>query len=147
MTNRNISILGLTLAVLLLSACSPTQIPQHLPALPLPSVPPLAVPTVSAPAIPPITVPTIALPPIVLPTVNAPAIGLTMVNGAISTSAAPASTPAPAVPVTGGSAPDAAKWLLYGLVTLIGVAVVILAFARYIRRTDNRNKTDRPQHW
>ncbi len=144
MTNRKILILGLTLCVWLLSACSPTQIPQHLPALPLPSVPPLAIPTVSAPAIPPITIPTLALPPLVLPTVNAPAIGLTMVNGAISTPAAPAGTPAPAVPVTGGFAPDAAKLLLYGLVTLIGVAVVILAFARYIRRTEDPNRTGWP---
>ena len=139
MNNRHILILGLTLAVLVLSACLPTQIPLRPPAMP-----PLTIPTISVPAVPPITLPTVGIPPIVVPTVNAPAIGLTLVTGALNTPAAPASSPAPGVPVTGGTSPDVAKWFLYGLATVIGLAIVIMIFARLIRRTDYRHEIDRP---
>lgn len=139
MTNRHILIFGVTLAVLLLSACLPTQLPLRPPPIAPPSVPSLTVPTLSVPAIP-----TIAIPAVGMPTVNAPAIALTMVKGALGTSAAPPGTPVPAIPVTGGASPNAAKWFLFGVAAVIGVAIVIMVFARFIRRTDYPNEIDGP---
>ncbi len=138
MNTHKTTVLGWIATAVFLIGCFATGIPLRLPSVPsIPSIPAVTVPSLSAP---PITLPTV-----VMPTISVPAIGLTAVNGIVSTPA-PTKTAIPAVPVTGSSfAGQVLTWIIYGLLALIGIAVIIALFARAMKHPEGPDEPpDRP---
>jgi hypothetical protein len=112
--------LGYIVTGMLLTACLASQFPVNRP-------------SVSVPSIPSVKLPTVAIPSLTIPTVSLPVIGLTLAPRAINTPVA-TSTTAP-IPVT-GAANQALQWVIYGFLALLGILLVIIMFARFLRHTD-----------
>lgn len=140
MNSHKTAALGWIATALFLIGCFATGIP-----LKLPSVSGPAVPSIPAIVVPTVSVPSVTLPTVVMPTIGVPAMGLTALNGIVSTPA-PTATAVPAVPVTGSNfGGEILKWILYGLLALIGIAVVVALFARALKHPEGPDEPpDRP---
>lgn len=127
MTAHRRIVQGTIVIGMLLTACLASRVPLRVPAVP-------------AVKLPTVVVPSLAVPNLTIPTVNAPAIGLTFIPGAISTPV-PTGTTAP-VPVT-GTASQAVQWMIYAILALIGILLVIIMFARFLRHSDRPDQGPR----
>ncbi len=133
MTPHRRIVQALILTGMLLTSCLASQVAINVPSITVPS----AIPAVKLPTI---TVPSLAVPTLTIPTVGGPVIGLTLVPGPANTTV-PQSTTAP-VPVT-GAASQALQWVIYGFLALLGILLVIIMFARFLRHTDRPDQGPR----